>query len=76
MGKKKVRDFYFAEREEQAVLNYGKTASADERNNLYNQVLKEPFRKMIQSILRKYPIHIGNHTMEEVEAYALSHLVE
>ena len=31
---------------------------------------------MVQSILRKYPIHIGNYQMEEVEAFALSHLVE
>ena len=31
---------------------------------------------MIQSILRRYPIHIGNYDMEEVEANALTHLIE
>ena len=31
---------------------------------------------MIESILRKYPIHIGNYEMGEIEANALSHLVE
>lgn len=76
MGKKKVRDFYFAEKEEQAVLNYGKTSSSNERNDIFNVVLREPFRKMVQSILRKYPIHIGNFSMDEVEKFALSHLVE
>lgn len=76
MGKKKKRDFYFAEKEEQAVIDYAQTESKVERDRIYNEFLKEPFQKMIQSILRKYPIHIGNYSMEEVEAYALSHLVE
>jgi hypothetical protein len=76
MRKRKKKDLYFAEKEEQAVINYAQTKSKIERDEIYNEVLKEPFQKMIQSILRKYPIHIGNYTMEEVEAYALSHLVE
>lgn len=73
MKKKKP---YFAEKEEQAVLDFINSNSFDERNNIYNNILKEPFQKMIQSILRRYPIHVGNFEMEEVEAYALSHLVE
>jgi len=31
---------------------------------------------MIQSILRRYPIHIGNYDMGEVEENALTHLIE
>ena len=58
---------YFAEREEQAVVDYINSTSFDERNRIYNEILIEPFRKMIQSILRRYPIHIGNYEMEEVE---------
>jgi hypothetical protein len=67
---------YFAEREEQAVLNYINSNSREEKNRIYNEILIEPFRKMIQSILRRYPIHIGNYDMEEVEANALTHLIE
>ena len=67
---------YFAEREEKAVLDYINSNSAEEKNKIYNQILLEPFRKMIQSILRRYPIHIGNYDMEEVESNALSHLIE
>lgn len=76
MAKRKKKDLYFAEKEEQAVINYAQTDSKIERDRIYNEFLREPFQKMIQSILRKYPIHIGNYSMEEVEAYALSHLVE
>jgi hypothetical protein len=67
---------YFAEREEQAVIDYINSNSAEEKNRIYNQILIEPFRKMIQSILRRYPIHIGNYEMEEVESNALTHLIE
>jgi len=67
---------YFAKKEEQAVIDYITSDSLEEKNNLYNNVLIEPFRKMIQSILRRYPIHIGNYDMEEVESNALTHLIE
>jgi len=67
---------YFAEREEQAVIDYINSDSFDEKNRIYNEILIEPFRKMIQSILRRYPIHIGNYDMEEVESNALTHLIE
>jgi hypothetical protein len=67
---------YFAEREEQAVLDYIHSNSQEEKNRIYNEILIEPFRKMIQSILRRYPIHIGNYDIDLVEASALTHLIE
>jgi len=67
---------YFAEREEQAVIDYINSNSLEEKNRIYNEILIEPFRKMIQSILRRYPIHIGNYDMVEVESNALTHLIE
>jgi hypothetical protein len=67
---------YFAEREEQAVIDYINSDSLEEKNKIYNEILIEPFRKMIQSILRRYPIHIGNYNMNEVESNALTHLIE
>lgn len=67
---------YFAEREEQAVLDYIRSNSLEEKNKIYNEILIEPFRKMTQSILRKYPIHIGKYDIDEVEANALTHLIE
>jgi len=67
---------YFAEKEEQAVIDYINSDSLEEKNRIYNNILIEPFRKMIESILRRYPIHIGNYDMEEVESNALTHLIE
>lgn len=67
---------YFAEKEEQAVIDYINSDSLEEKNKIYNEILIEPFRKMIQSILRRYPIYIGNYNMEEVESNALTHLIE
>lgn len=67
---------YFGEKEEIAVLSYIRTDSAEEKNEIYNTILKEPFKKMVQSILRKYPIHIGNYEVEEIEENVLTHLIE
>jgi len=77
--KKKSSDttkLYFAEREEEAALRYVMTNSHDERNKLYKDILQKPFKRMIESILRRYPIHIGNYETEDLEFYATSHLIE
>lgn len=79
MGKRKRKQSttpYFAEREEKAVVDYINSKVVAERHRIYNEILKEPFRKMVESILRRYPIHIGNYDIYEVEANGLSHLVE
>ena len=67
---------YFAEKEEQAVIDYITGTTAEGKNKIYNEILLIPFRKMIESILRRYPIHIGNYDIEEVESNARSHLIE
>jgi len=67
---------YFGEKEEEAVINFIKSDSLEERNRIYNNILIEPFKIMIQSILRIYPIYIGNYTMYEVEFDALTHLID
>lgn len=67
---------YFGEREEKAFLDYIFNDNVEERHKIYNEVLKKPFQKMVESILRKYPIHIGNYDIKEVEVNGLSHLIE
>lgn len=67
---------YFGQEEEDAVLKYITTDCATEKNRLYNDILIEPFRIMTESILRRYPTHIGNYDIEVVESNALSHLIE
>lgn len=78
MGRvKKEKKYYFSDREEQAVVDYNNTSSKDEKDRIYNSILREPFRIMTESILRRYTTnHIGNYDIHEVEANALSHLIE
>lgn len=67
---------YFSDREEKAVVDYINTDSVDEKHRIYNEILQSPFQKMVETILRRYPIHIGNYDIYEIEANAMSHLVE
>ena len=76
MAKTKKNGNYFGDKEEKAVLDFINSNSLEERNFIYNTILIEPFRIMIQSILRVYPIHMGNFTMYEVESDALAHLID
>ena len=67
---------YFAEREEQAVLDYKYADTHEEKHRIFNEILRKPFQIMVEAILRRYQHHIGNYDIKEVEANAYSHLVE
>lgn len=72
----KKKNYYFGEKEEQAVVDYTNAETKEEKERIFNTTLRKPFKIMIESILRRYPIHLGRHTIEDVENYALSHLIE
>ena len=81
MGRKKKNQnkedkIYFGEREEKAVIDYNNSDSLEEKNLIYEKILKRPFRIMVESIIRRYPIHMGGYDITEVESNALSHLIE
>jgi len=67
---------YFAEREEQAVLDYKYADTIEEKHRIFKEILQKPFQIMVEAILRRYQHHIGNYDIKEVEANAYSHLVE
>lgn len=67
---------YFSDNEERAVIDYINTKSISEKHRIFNEILRKPFKKMVETILRRYPIHIGNYDITEVESNAMSHLVE
>lgn len=75
-GRKPKNRKYFGEREELAVIEYILTDSHETRHKIYNNILKDPFKKMTSSILRTYNHHIGNYDIMEVELDGLSHLIE
>ncbi len=72
----KKKKIYFGKKQEKAVVEFINAKTREEKNKIFNEYLKEPFRIMKEAILRKYPIHVGNYEMEEVESDALSHLIE
>lgn len=73
MSKKKTG--YFYEEEEQAVLDYLNTDSADEKNRIFTEKLQRPFTKMIESIIRRYKLYNPDETFEETFDKTMSFLV-
>jgi len=76
MGRRRKRRYYFSEVEENALIEYIETDSREKRNEIYRDHLHKPLSKMVEIILRRYPIHMGNFAIEDVEMFGLSHLVE
>lgn len=78
MGRKKgvkLKEPYFGEREEQAVMDYI-FGNSETKNEIYNQILRKAFKKMIPSILKRYRNYIGNYDIMELEMDGLSYLFE
>ena len=59
MGRKKVNENYFTNIEEDAVLNYIASNSKDEKNEIYESILRRPLEKMTRSILLTYPTSLS-----------------
>lgn len=86
MGRKKKEqnglnsNFYFGEKEEKAVIDYNDLSlSIEERNEIFEKILYKPLRKMVTSIVRKYPKYIpkelgdGEEALMELEQMAFYH---
>ena len=71
-----IRDsLYFGPEQEEAVLKYLNTENVKERNAIYNEWLKEPLDKMIESIIRKYKLYRKVESFEHLHADTLSFLM-
>ena len=62
---KNERKGYFYEEQEAAVKKYLETEDPDERNEVFNTVLKPAFTKMIESIIRRYKLYVPEEEFEE-----------
>jgi hypothetical protein len=74
-GRKSKKQPYFGPNEEQAVVNFLNSTDEKERNEIYNQWLKAPLNKMIESIIRRYSLYRKGISFEELHADTLSHLM-
>jgi len=56
-NKKPKKTNYFDVREEEAVRNYLTAESHKEKEDIYNNYLRDPLNKMIESIIRRYKLY-------------------
>lgn len=74
-GRKRKNEMYFGPNEEKAVNDYLASTDDKERNLIYNQWLKEPLNKMIESIIRRYKLYRKGESFEDLHSDTLSFLM-
>jgi len=65
-GRKPTQVNYFDVREELAVVRFLQAESSEEKNKIYNEILKKPLDKMISSIIRRYKLYRKNMDFYEI----------
>ena len=56
-GRKRKNEMYFGPDEEEAVIKFLESEDEAERNLIFNEWLKAPLDKMIESIIRRYKLY-------------------
>jgi hypothetical protein len=72
---KRERKGYFYEEQEDAVKAYILCKNIARRNKIFNNILLPAFTTMIESIIRRYNLHIPNEEFEETFADTISFLM-
>jgi hypothetical protein len=66
---------YFDVREEEAVINYINAESKNEKEIIYNEFLKDPLDKMIDSIIRRYKLYRKDMNYKDIHSDTHSFLM-
>jgi hypothetical protein len=74
-GRKRTTNFYFGPDQEEAVVKFLTSESYSERNKIYNEFLKDPINKMVESIIRRYKLYRKEYEYEDVHGDTLSFLI-
>jgi len=74
-GRKPTTNNYFAEREERAVRLFLTASTYTEKNEIYNEYLKAPLDKMIESIIRRYKLYRKGMDFREIHHDTHSFLI-
>lgn len=72
---KKERKGYFYETQEEAVKEYLTTTDIIKKNDIFNTILMPAFTTMIESIIRRYNLHIPNEEFDETFNDTISFLM-
>jgi hypothetical protein len=73
--KPKTTTNYFAEREEHAVRMFLSACTETEKNEIYNEYLRAPLDKMIESIIRRYKLYRKDMDFREIHHDTHSFLI-
>jgi hypothetical protein len=74
-GRKRKNEMYFGPNEEEAVINFLQSTNETERNLIFNEWLKGPLDKMIESIIRRYKLYRKGETFDELHSDTVSFLM-
>lgn len=74
MAREKKRKGYFYEEQEEAVVEYLTTTSADRKSQIYVDILLPAFTTMIESIMRRYKLYIPDEEFDDTFYDTLSFL--
>jgi hypothetical protein len=74
-GRKRTTEMYFGPDEEEAVIKFLESEDDAERNVVFNEWLKAPLDKMIESIIRRYKLYRKGETFEELHGDTVSFLM-
>ena len=72
---RKKRKGYFYEEQEDAVKEYLVTTDENKKNKIFNDVLYPVFTTMIESIIRRYNLHIPNEEFADTFNDTISFLM-
>lgn len=74
-GRKPTTNNYFAEREERAVRFFLTASTFTEKNKIYDDYLRAPLDKMIESIIRRYKLYRKGMDFREIHHDTHSFLI-
>jgi hypothetical protein len=74
-GRKTVNVNYFDVKEEEAVKEFLLAKTSEEKNKIYNEVLRGPLDKMISSIIRRYKLYRKDMDFNEIHCDTHSFLM-
>lgn len=75
MPRKKTQKFYFGDEQEEAVKQYLKTESEEEKNKIFNEYLRQPLITMSESIIRRYKLYRKDIEFQEIQDDTISFLI-
>ncbi len=74
-GRKRINDLYFGPEQENAVIIFLSSDDVYDRNQIYNEFLRKPINKMVESIIRRYKLYRKDICYEDVHTDTLSFLI-